>query len=559
MEALFDVLRQHPELTIFLTLAAGFAIGYIRIGSFKIGPVLGTLFAGVIIGQVDVQVPGIVKIIFFDFFLFATGYKVGPQFFRGLKKDALPQLALTFVICSTCLLTAFLAAKLFGYDVGIAAGMLAGSFTESTVIGTAMEAIQRLAIPEGEKIHLINNIPIAYAVTYLIGTTTLIWFLSTIAPRMLRVRLRDASHELSEKLAVSAEAEPGTDSAFQEWSVRAYKVTKERWVGRTVGEIETGAPGIRFFIQRIRHEGQIIEPLPDTLIHVGDILAIMARQTVILVGADIVGPEIVDKELLDFPVAFRDIIVSKKQAVDRTLAHLAMRYGRGIVLKKLIRGGQEMPFSPETTVNVGDLLKVSGRLHDIERGAKNIGYLEPVSPASDMIFVGIGIFLGGLVGLLAVNVGGINLTLTTSGGALVMGLIFGWLHSKTRIAGRIPDAALWIFDTVGLAAFIGVVGLGAGPSFISGLKQTGLGIIFVGLIVAVLPHIISLYFGKYVLKMNPLILLGSHSGAGTNTAALRAIQDAAGSRLPALGYTIPYALGNILLTAWGPVIVAMMS
>jgi putative transport protein len=559
MKTFFDILRQHPELTIFLTLAAGFAIGYIRIGSFKVGAVLGTLLAGVIIGQTGVQVPGIVKIIFFDFFLFATGYKVGPQFFRGLKKDALPQLALTFIICTSCLLTAVLMAKLFRYDVGTAAGMLAGAFTESTVIGTASEAIQRLAIPDAEKAQLINNIPVAYAVTYLVGTITLVWFLSSMAPKMLRINLKDASRKLGEKLAVITEAEPGIDSAFQEWSIRAYQVKEEKWIGRKVGEIESSFQDIRIFIQRIRHDGQIIEPVSETIIQSGDIMAVMARRTVIVKGIAEIGPETVDKELLDFPIAFRDIIISKKQANDKTLANLALRFGHGIALRKLIRGGQEMPFGPETVVNIGDILKVSGRLQDIERASKNIGFLEPVSPASDMIFVGLGIFLGGLFGLLAVKVGGISLTLTTSGGALVGGLVFGWLHSKTQIVGRIPDAALWIFDNVGLAAFIGIVGLSAGPSFISGLKQTGFGLILAGLVTAVLPHVIGLYFGRYVLKMNPVIQLGAHSGAGTTTTALKAIQDAAGSKLPVLGYTIPYALGNILLTAWGPVIVAIMS
>ncbi len=559
MKSFFDILQQHPELTIFLTLAVGFSIGYIRIGNFKVGAVLGTLFAGVIIGQVGVQIPGIVKIIFFDFFLFATGYKVGPQFFRGLKKDALPQLGLTLVICTSCLLTAVVMAKLMGYDVGTAAGMLAGAFTESTVIGTASEAIQRLAIPDAEKAKLINNIPVAYAVTYLIGTTTLVWFLSSMAPKMLRINLQEASQKLSEKLTTISEGEPGIESAFQEWSVRSFKVTDEKWNGWKVGDIENTVPGVRFFIQRIRHEGKIAETEPDTILHTGDTIAIMARQTNIVESAAKIGLETVDKELLTFPIAYREIIISKKQAINRTLAYLALNYGRGIVLRKLIRGGQEMPFGPDTVVNLGDLLMVSGRLHDIKRGAKIMGFLEPVSPATDMIFVGIGIFLGGLVGLLGVNVGGIALTLTTSGGALVMGLVFGWLHSKTRIVGRIPEAALWIFDNVGLAVFIGIVGLSAGPSFIAGLKETGFGIIFAGLVVAVLPHIIGLYFGKYVLKMNPVILLGAHSGAGTTTTALKAIQDSANSKLPVLGYTIPYALGNILLTAWGPVIVAMMS
>jgi putative transport protein len=175
-----------------------------------------------------------------------------------------------------------------------------------------------------------------------------------------------------------------------------------------------------------------------------------------------------------------------------------------------------------------------------------------------MIFVGLGIFLGGLVGLLTLTIGGLPLTLTVSGGALIMGLVFGWLRSVYPIFGRIPEPAMWVFDTVGLTTFVAVVGLGAGPSFVAGLQKSGISLVVVGLVAAVIPHVVAILLGRYVLKMNPLILLGACAGAGTMTAALRAVQDEAGSKLPALGYTVPYAVGNILLTAWGPVIVALM-
>ena len=168
-----DGLRHNPELAIFLTLALGFLIGKLKIGGFSFGTVVGTLLAGVLVGQLSIQVPGIVKTVFFDLFLFTTGYKVGPQFFRGLKKDALSQVAVTVVLCVTCLVAAFVASKVLGYDMGTAAGLLAGAFSESTVIGTAGDAINRLALPAEEKTRLINNIPIAYAVTYLVGTAVL--------------------------------------------------------------------------------------------------------------------------------------------------------------------------------------------------------------------------------------------------------------------------------------------------------------------------------------------------------------------------------------------------
>src|SRR3954464_4737360 len=117
MNYVTQALREHQELAIFLTLAIGFLIGRIKIGSFALGTVVGTLLAGVAIGQLGIQVPAVVKYVFFDLFLFTTGYKVGPQFFRGLKKDALPQLALTLVLCVVCLLCAYTAARLLGYDI----------------------------------------------------------------------------------------------------------------------------------------------------------------------------------------------------------------------------------------------------------------------------------------------------------------------------------------------------------------------------------------------------------------------------------------------------------
>ena len=559
MNNFIEILQHYPELALFLTLALGFTFGKISIGNFKVGSVLGTLFAGVLIGQFDITVHPVVKVIFFDLFLFATGYKVGPQFFRGLKKDAVPQLILTVVICVTCLATAIVMSKIMGFDVGTAAGMLAGAFTESTVIGTASEAIQRLSIPDAEKTILLNNIPVAYAVTYLVGTTTLVWFLSSFAPKLLKIDLRIASRELEKKLLGKSEDDEGLESAFEDWRLRAFKITNEKWIGLTIKDIETSVPNARIFIHRVRHAGKIIEPNASTILNSGDVIAVMARYKVLFQKFHDIGPEIMDQELLDFPIAYRDLIITNKVIAGKSLKELALKYGQGVKLHKLLRTGQEIPFNPETIVNRGDLLKVSGLLTDVERVAKIVGYVERLSPDTDMIFVGVGILLGGLVGLLSVTIAGISITLTTSGGALVMGLIFGWLHSKTPRFGRIPEPALWIFDNVGLTTFIGIVGLSAGPSFISGLEYTGLGLLLAGIIVAVLPHIVGLYVGYYVLKINPVILLGAQSGAGTMTAALKAIQDNANSKLPVLGYTVPYALGNILLTAWGPVIVGMMS
>lgn len=560
MDYFIKALQQHQELAIFLTLALGFLLGKVKIRSFSLGTVVGTLIAGVVIGQLDIKVPAIVKMVFFDLFLFTTGYKVGPQFFRGLKKDAIPQVALTVVLCVTCLMASLVAAKIFGYDIGTAAGLLAGAFTESTVIGTAGDAINRLNIPAAEKAILINNIPVAYAVSYLVGTALVVWFIPNMGPKLMGINLKEEAKKLQAKISAGEEAEPGVISTYQDFAVRAYRVTNPRLLNKTVEELETMPKDVRVFISRIRHDGQIIEPQPSTVVREGDIIAITTRTGVLMERGTEIGPEVNDKPLIDFPAEHLDVVITNKTVAGKTLRDLAsLPSAHGVFLKKLLRAGEPMPFNAETSVDRGDVLSLVGAKHDVERAAKDLGYADRPTVMTDMIFVGLGIFLGGLVGLLTVTVGGLPLTLTASGGALIMGLVFGWLRSVRPTFGRIPEPAMWVFDTVGLTTFMAVVGLGAGPSFIAGLQKSGISLVFVGVVVALLPHFTSILFGRYVLKMNPIILLGACTGAGTITAALRAVQDEAQSKLPALGYTVPYAIGNILLTAWGPVIVALLA
>jgi putative transport protein len=374
------------------------------------------------------------------------------------------------------------------------------------------------------------------------------------------VDLKEEARKLQAKISGSGSGEAETPSAYQSLAVRAYRVTHPNLLNRSVAELEARPRQTRVFISRIRREGKIVEPTPETVVCKGDVIAILARSELLTGRGEEIGDEIDDKELLDFPIDMLDVVITNKSLVGKTIAHLAaMDFARGVFLKKLTRVGEPMPFSSATGVERGDVMTLVGARQDVERAAKNLGYADRKTVMTDMIFVGLGIVLGGLVGLLTVTVAGLPLTLTASGGALIMGLVFGWLRAVHPTFGRIPESAMWIFDTVGLTVFMACVGLAAGPSFFSGLQKSGISLVFVGLIIAILPHTVAILFGRYVLKMNPVIVLGACSGAGTITAALRAIQEEAKSDLPALGYTVPYAIGNIVLTSWGPVLVAMMS
>ena len=544
-------LRENPELAIFLTLAVGFVIGRLRIRSFVLGNVVGTLIAGLVIGQLGIEAPAIVKVVFFSLFMFATGYKVGPQFIRGLGKSAIPQVALTLVFCGVALGTGFIAAKLFGYDAGTAAGLLAGAFTNSSTIGTSGDAITRLGLPNNEATQLLNAIPIGYALAYLVGTIGAVAFLSNIAPRILRIDLKTESRKLEEASGKSAER---SLSAYREWVFRSYRVG-DAWAGRSVADLERSFGSDRVIVERIRQNGRVLEATPETRLALGDDIAVGARRQI--AASAIPGEEIDDRELLDFPVETVDVVLTNKSLVNRTLEEFAREHGQGVVLRKLVRGGEDIPFASGTRLDRGDQFRITGAADDVARVGKALGYIERATNSTDIVFLGAGIVIGGLIGLLSVTVAGVPLTLTASGGALIVGLVFGWLRSVRPTFGRIPEPALWIFDTLGLGVFIAVVGLSAGPGFIDGLKRAGISLLFVGLAMVVTAHLAAVLFGRFVLKMNPVILLGACAGAGTSTPSLRALQDAAQSETPVLGYTVPYAIASIVLAAWGPVIVLL--
>ncbi|TMA77862.1 MAG: aspartate-alanine antiporter [Deltaproteobacteria bacterium] len=562
MQWIAETFRHYPELAVFLTLALGYWVGGLKAGSFSLGSVTGVLLMGVVVGQLDITISPNVKSIFFLMFLFAVGYGVGPQFFKGLGSDGLPQAMFAVLQCVVSLLSAYVIAKLLRYDAGGAAGLLSGSQTISAVLGVATDAINRIDMPAEQRAAMINHMPVAYAVTYLFGTAGSAWLLASLGPRLLRVDLAAECKALEAQMG-QTEHEPGVISAARRFDVRAYRITERSLDGTTVADLEARLAATRTSVERIRHDGKIVAAEPTTVIHVGDVLAVVGRREVLVEGALGLGSEVEDRELLDFPAEILDVVVTNKEFAGRTIQDLAESASgraqvRGVYLRSLTRAGQEMPFTPGTVVDRGDVLQIVGAKRNVERAAATIGYADRQTDVTDMVIVGAGIVLGGLLGALAVTVRGIPLSLSTSGGALIAGLVFGWLRAVDRRFGRIPAPALWVLNNLGLTAFIAVVGISAGPSFVAGLKEAGMSLFVAGVVVTSVPLIVGVLVARHLFGMHPGIALGAAAGARTTTAALGLIEDAAHSKVPALGYTVPYAVGNTLLTIWGLVIVLLM-
>ena len=565
MEWVIHLLRQHSELAIFLTIAAGFWIGKIKVGQFSLGIVTSVLLVGVLVGQLDITIEEPVKSVFFLLFLFAIGYKVGPQFFRGLKKDGLPQVGFAVLMCVGCLVITWILALIMGYNAGEAAGLLAGGQTISAVIGVADDTINGLNISTEQKNNMINIIPVAYAVTYIYGTAGSAWVLSSLGPKMLGglEKVKAACKELEAKMGTSEADEPGFEHARRPVVFRAYTI-ENNWFGngKTVEQLESYfiSQGKRLFVERMRHNHTIInEILPGQLLQKGDEVVLSGRREFAIGEEDWIGEEVIDPQLLDFPVEVLPVMIHKKPYANQKLEFIRKQpFMHGVSVRRIKRAGIDIPVFAQTMVDSGDTLELVGLKKEVETAAKQLGYIDRPTNATDMVFVGIGILIGGVIGALAIHIGGVPISLSTSGGALIAGLVFGWLRSKHPTFGQIPESSLWVLNNVGLNMFIAVVGISAGPSFIQGLKEVGPMLFIIGILATSLPLLLGLILARYVFHFHPALALGCTAGARTTTAALGAIQEAVGSETPSLGYTVTYAVGNTLLIIWGVVIVLLM-
>jgi putative transport protein len=552
---IIEVLKANTHLVIFLTLAIGYWAGKFKIGKFALGSVTGTLLAGVLIGQLGFTISPEVKTMFFTMFLFAVGYSVGPQFVQGVARDGLPQAIFGAVVALLCLASVYIAAKIAGFDVGLAAGLLAGSQTISASIGLATNAINSSGVANAPA--LLDQIPVAYAITYLWGTVGTGLILSVLGPKILRVNLVEECRKYEAEMSKGAPA-GGMNSAWQQLQMRAYRVKEGgRGVGKTVAQLEGENAASRLFIERLRRDGKIIDFDGTTVIKAGDI-GVISGKTDALVSLGGMTEEVADPELLDIPVESVDLVLTSKDANGKTLIELANSdFARGVFLRKITRGATsvDVPIMAQTKLNRGDILKISGRKTHVERVEKALGYVDRSSAATDMIWVGLFIVIFGLIGALTVQVGGVPITLSVSGGVLFGGLILGWARSVRPTFGRLPEPTQWFMNSVGLNVFIAIVGIMSGPGFVAGLKANGVSLLLWGVFATSVPMLLAPLIGKYIFKFHPAINLGACGGGRTSTASAAMVGDVAKSSVPMLGYTVPYAVSNTLLTLWGLVLV----
>lgn len=566
MEYLIQLLRDNPAVPLFLTLGVGFWLGNLKYKGFSLGPVTAVLLVGVLVGQLDIPLSGQIKSVFFMMFLFSIGYSVGPKFFSSLRGEGLKEVLFAVIMSSSCMAAVIGAAWIMGYTPGEAIGLFGGSQTCSSLIGVGGDAIARLPMSADDIKNNVEIIPVCYAVTYIFGTLGTVIILGNFGPKLLggldKVKKITAELEAA-KQGNEWENDPANVNAMRFVSYRAYTATQDVFAnGISVLETEKilRAAGIFAFIERVRSGNRIKTAGRHTIIHKNDTVVLTGRREFMTDEVkDIIGPEVVDPELLTFPVERIPVRISKHKGGTQQLSDVLRRdYMHGVVIRDIKRDGKDMALTADTVIKPGDQVTLMGRKEKLRKAAHTLGHMDRPTISTDFAFLGMAIFVGGLFGALTFVVDGMPVSFGTSGGALVAGLIFGWLRSKRPTFGAIPAPALKFMNTIGLNAFIAVVGIDAGPSFVSGLVRMGPMLLVVGAFATTLPLLFGLWLGHKVFKFHPALTLGCCAGTRTCTAALGAVQDALDSTMPAMGYTVTYAVSNVLLVLWGTISVMIL-
>ena len=558
MDTIKWIISTAPEIFLLISIALGTFVGRLQFKGFSIGATACTLVVAVLLGQLgNFVIPPLFKSIFFSLFVFTIGYKSGPEFFASLSLRTLSQVGVALVISATGLTLVLVFAFVFHLDAGTAAGLASGSLTQSSMIGTATSALTQLGLSDDVLRQQQANIAAGYAVTYILGYILTLLFVPFAAPWLMGIDLKKEAAKLEATLSGGKARKTGS-LGYQKFKARAYRVVAA--AGQTVGAIEDRI-GQRVVVERIDRGGGDVDCSRTTVLEIGDDIVLAGPATALVRAGASIGPEIEGAEVLR--EVFGDalgVLVSNQALHGRTLAEIADQVGdsaRGVFLRDLTRNGQEVPLAPETRFYLGDVMTLVGATHDVERAAAKVGQVLRYSDRTDVAFLAAGIAAGLLIGLLSVKVGSLAVSLGGAGGTLLVGLICGWLRTRRPTVGNYPPAAQQTLSDIGLGGFIAAIGLPNGPAAIAAIQSHGVLLLSLGVVVTLVPLAIATIVAHRILRLNPVIICGALAGAMTVDAAVTGCCERADSQTPVLGVAVPYAVGNVLLTILGPVIVTL--
>ncbi len=534
--------------TLFICLAIGFLIGNYKIaGKFNIGATVGTLIVTLIVGQVgSFPRDEMLGTIFFGAFMFSVGYRIGPQLLVSLKLFGIRILIASIFWMVVAFLVGWSLFSAFKIGPGIAAGVISGALTQSATVASSLQTIGSLPVSQSVRATYEAQLPVAYALTYVFGTLGVIIFLRDLAPKILGISIAEQGPKMAEHYHFHAKNPNPT------WR-RTYRIADDSpLVGKTLEEFNRWS-NYRIIGLAAFHDGKMTDHLEYQL-QVGDLLTVIGyavhfdRLMRVPGLTEVLTPTNAPRE--------RAFVLGKNFKPGELA--LLRQHGVFVNIQDPISGNQQLI----NQLQPGDVISLTGNTSRTKAILKKMGRWKAADTAMNYSLFSLGIGCASLLGIIGLKLNSIPLQLGNGTAALIMGLILSSWIERHRDRKSIPVTVTSFLQSFGLTLFVGTVGLQSAQAFTSAIKSLGIGVLFIGAMISIMPHLLTLFFGRYVLKMEPLALIGAMTGSGTIAAAMNEISQKAGPEggaYYAAAFTPAFVVGNIGITLLGPIFVALLS
>ena len=534
--------------TLFICLAIGFLIGNYKIaGKFNIGATVGTLIVTLIVGQVgSFPRDEMLGTIFFGAFMFSVGYRIGPQLLVSLKLFGVRILIASIFWMVVAFLVGWSLFSAFKIGPGIAAGVISGALTQSATVASSLQTIGSLPVSQSVRATYEAQLPVAYALTYVFGTLGVIIFLRDLAPKILGISIAEQGPKMAEHYHFHAKNPNPT------WR-RTYRIADDSpLVGKTLEEFNRRS-NYRIIGLAAFHDGKMTDHLEYQL-QVGDLLTVIGyavhfdRLMRVPGLTEVLTPTNAPRE--------RAFVLGKNFKPGELA--LLRQHGVFVNIQDPISGNQQLI----NQLQPGNVISLTGNTSRTKAILKKMGRWKAADTAMNYSLFSLGIGCASLLGIIGLKLNSIPLQLGNGTAALIMGLILSSWIERHRDRKSIPVTVTSFLQSFGLTLFVGTVGLQSAQAFTSAIKSLGIGVLFIGAMISIMPHLLTLFFGRYVLKMEPLALIGAMTGSGTIAAAMNEISQKAGPEggaYYAAAFTPAFVVGNIGITLLGPIFVALLS
>lgn len=534
--------------TLFICLAIGFLIGNYKIaGKFNIGATVGTLIVTLIVGQIgSFPRDEMLGTIFFGAFMFSVGYRIGPQLLVSLKLFGIRILIASIFWMVVAFLVGWSLFSAFKIGPGIAAGVISGALTQSATVASSLQTIGSLPVSQSVRATYEAQLPVAYALTYVFGTLGVIIFLRDLAPKILGISIAEQGPKMAEHYHFHAKNPNPT------WR-RTYRIANDSpLVGKTLEEFNRRS-NYRIIGLAAFHDGKMTDHLEYQL-QAGDLLTVIGyavhfdRLMRVPGLTEVLTPTNAPRE--------RAFVLGKNFKPGELA--LLRQHGVFVNIQDPIIGNQQLI----NQLRSGDVISLTGNTSRTKAILKKMGRWKAADTAMNYSLFSLGIGCASLLGIIGLKLNSIPLQLGNGTAALIMGLILSSWIERHRDRKSIPVTVTSFLQSFGLTLFVGTVGLQSAQAFTSAIKSLGIGVLFIGAMISIMPHLLTLFFGRYILKMEPLALIGALTGSGTIAAAMNEISQKAGPEggaYYAAAFTPAFVVGNIGITLLGPIFVALLS